>query len=278
MKLSVCTIMLPELTPEEAVKAISISGYQGVEWRVTYPKEERQNEPPSFWGNNRCTLKPSEEDALRVKSLSESHHLAIAALDAYIQVGNLTTVEEILRFAHICGANRIRIGIWKPRGDSYQSLFTRAGTFLEEIEDTTRQHGIKWLIETHQQSICPSVSSAFRLVSQFDPQYVGVIIDPGNMVQEGYEDYRMGIELLGPYLAHVHIKSATFVREKDTDEWKLRWAPLDNGIVNFSRFIAALKEFDYNGWLSLEDFSQTRSSHEKLTHNMAFIKEILQHE
>ena len=277
MKLSVCTVMLPELTPEEGVEEIQSSGYQGVEWRVTYPKKERQHEPPSFWGNNRCTLTPTEEDALRAKSLSESHHLSIAALDAYIQVGEITSAEELLRFAHICGANRIRIGIWKPRGNSYQSLFSRARTFLQEIEDASRQHGIKWLIETHQQSICPSVSSAFRLVSQFDPEYVGVIIDPGNMVHEGYEDYRMGMELLGSYLAHIHIKNATFVREKDDGIWKARWAPLANGIVNFSKFIAALKEFDYDGWLSMEDFSQTRSSHEKLTHNMAFIKEILQH-
>ena len=97
------------------------------------------------------------------------------------------------------------------------------------------------------------------------------------MVHEGYEDYRMGMELLGSYLAHIHIKNATFVREKDDGIWKARWAPLANGIVNFSKFIAALKEFDYDGWLSMEDFSQTRSSHEKLTHNMAFIKEILQH-
>ncbi|HXV98275.1 MAG TPA: sugar phosphate isomerase/epimerase, partial [Anaerolineae bacterium] len=34
MKFGVFTVMLPDLTPEEAVQAIKASGYDGVEWRV----------------------------------------------------------------------------------------------------------------------------------------------------------------------------------------------------------------------------------------------------
>ncbi|GIX08239.1 MAG: hypothetical protein KatS3mg115_2642 [Candidatus Poribacteria bacterium] len=47
----------------------------------------------------------------------------------------------------------------------------------------------------------------------FRPEQVGVIHDAGNMVHEGFENYQMGCELLGPYLAHVHVKNAAWVRE-----------------------------------------------------------------
>ena len=48
-------------------------------------------------------------------------------------------------------------------------------------------------------NLCPSASLAHRLVSAFDPDLVGAILDPGNMAQEGFENYHIGAELLGPY-------------------------------------------------------------------------------
>ena len=66
-------------------------------------------------------------------------------------------------------------------------------------------------IETHFGNIAASASLAHRLVSQFDPQFIGVVYDPGNMVYEGYECWRTGFELLGPYLHEVHAKNATWV-------------------------------------------------------------------
>lgn len=275
MKLSVFTVMLPDLTPEEAAVEITSAGYDGVEWRVTDPKEERRNEPPSFWGNNLCTLTPTEEDANRACSLSESSGLAIPALGFYISLGDITTTEKAIRFAKIASVMQIRLGVWKLRDSSYIKLFEKAKTFLNKIEPLVRNNGIKILIETHHQSICPSVSSVYRLVSLLDPEYVGVILDPGNMVHEGYEDYRMGIELLGPYLAHVHIKNAAYNRPDNNGVWKVRWAPLEHGVVDFSKFITALKQCGYDDWLSIEDFSKAHPSREALRHNITFIRDII---
>ena len=60
MKIGVFTVMLPDLTPEEAVQVIKGSGYDGVEWRITDISPEQRVEAPSFWGNNLCTLAPTE--------------------------------------------------------------------------------------------------------------------------------------------------------------------------------------------------------------------------
>jgi hypothetical protein len=46
------------------------------------------------------------------------------------------------------------------------------------------------------------------------------------MAKEGFEDRRIGAELLGPYLAHVHLKNAAFERPEEGGVWKSRWALL----------------------------------------------------
>ena len=92
------------------------------------------------------------------------------------------------------------MGAGAPDGRPYEELFAEAREFLEAVEDLARSHRIKALVEIHHRTICPSTSLAHRLVSAFDPEFVGVIFDPGNMAQESFEDYRIGAELLGSYL------------------------------------------------------------------------------
>jgi sugar phosphate isomerase/epimerase len=95
------------------------------------------------------------------------------------------------------------------------------------------------------------------------------------MVFEGFEDYRLGIELLGPYLAHVHIKNAAFQRPEGGGVWRGYWAPLEDGVVDFEGVFASLSGIGYDGWLVVEDFSGVRSTREALRHNLAFIKDML---
>ena len=77
---------LPDLTPEEAVQEIKDAGYDGVEWRVTRVPDEVKGEEPSFWGNNLCTLAPTEEEARRARRISEEAGLEVPGLGTYVAV------------------------------------------------------------------------------------------------------------------------------------------------------------------------------------------------
>lgn len=272
MKVGVFTVGLPDLTPEEAVRELADAGYDGVEWRVTHVPEEVRGEEPSFWGNNLCTLEPTEEEAHRARRISEEAGLEIPGLGTYVAVGDVEVADEAMRFAVTAGAPQVRVGVGAPNGSSYEELFSAARDFLGEVEDLARSHGVKALVEIHHKTICPSASLAHRLVSAFDPDLVGVILDPGNMAQEGFEDYRIGAELLGPYLAHVHLKNAAFERPADGGVWQPRWAPLEDGVVDFGQVFDALESVGYDGWLVIEDFSGARPSREALRHNLEFVQ------
>jgi sugar phosphate isomerase/epimerase len=260
MKLGVFTVGLLELTPEEAVREIKDPGYDGVEWRVARVPEEVRGEEPSFWGNNLCTLAPTEEEARRARRLSQEAGLEVPGLGTYVAVGDVEAADEAMRFALTADVPQVRVGAGTPDGRPYEELFAEARVFLEAVEDLARSHGVKALVEIHHRTICPSASLAHRLVSAFDPEFVGVVFDPGNMAQEGFEDYRIGTELLGPYLAHVHVKNAAFERPAGGGLWEPRWAPLEDGVVDFGLLFEALENVGYRGWLVVEDFSGARSS------------------
>ncbi|QIN81547.1 TIM barrel protein [Rubrobacter tropicus] len=276
MKVGVFTVGLPDLTPEEAAREIKDAGYDGVEWRVTRVPDEVRYEEPSFWGNNLCTLAPTEEEASRARRVSEEAGLEVPGIGTYVAVGDIEAAEEAMRFARTAGAPQVRVGVGAPDGSSYEELFSVAKEFLRGVEDLAGSHGVKALVEIHHKTICPSASLAHRLVSAFDPDLVGVIFDPGNMAQEGFEDYRIGAELLGPYLAHVHIKNAAFERPEGGGVWRPRWSPLEDGVVDFGGVFEALEGVGYDGWLVIEDFSDARPSREALRHNLGFVRTFLE--
>jgi sugar phosphate isomerase/epimerase len=266
--------MLPDMTPEEAVQALRETGYDGVEWRVKNTPQAQRGELPSFWGNNLCTFEPTEEAAERARALATSAGLAIPNLGSYLGVGEVEATEAAMRFAQRAGSPQLRVSAGAAEG-RYAESFARARAYLEEVERLAKRYGVRALIEIHHRTICPSASLAHRLVSSFDPACIGVIFDPGNMVFEGFEDYRLGLELLGPYLAHVHLKNARYRRPEGGGVWRAEWAPLEDGVVDFPELFAALREVGYGGWLVVEDFSEARPSRAALEHNIAFIRALL---
>jgi sugar phosphate isomerase/epimerase len=282
MKLSVFTVATPDLTPEQLVVAAKEAGLNGVEWRFAKVSASVSNDKPSYWGNNLCTLNPElpEEEMLHYKRITEAQGLEIVSLTPYLNVDDLDATEHVFRNAALLGAKTIRVGVAKYDGTvPYPELFAKTSLYLKEAERMAKQYGVKGLVETHHVTIAPSAGLAYRLVSQCDPDHIGVLYDPGNMVHEGYEHFKMGMELLGPYLAHVHVKNGAWTKigthEDGTAKWQSGWAPLSEGTVNFREVLDYLKSVRYEGYLGIEDFSGQYGSCELLKEFVRFVRERL---
>ncbi|WP_274366192.1 sugar phosphate isomerase/epimerase family protein [Paenibacillus thermotolerans] len=262
MRLSVFTVSVPDLTPAQLIAAAKEAGLDGIEWRYTKVPDSVKHEAPSFWGNNRCTLDPNSDEAYFTALGEEvrSSGMATTALAPYLSAGDAEGTERAMIHAKAMGASMIRVGVHRyDRSRSYNELFESQLQYLQEVQRLSRLYGVKGVIETHHVTIAPSASLAHRLVESFDPDHVGVLYDPGNMVHEGYENFRLGMELLGPYLAHVHVKNAGWFRNSE-GRWECRWQPFAEGWVDWKQVLRDLKAVHYEGGYGVEDFSGTLES------------------
>ncbi len=280
MKYAVFTVGLPEYTPEEALATLRELGYDGVEWRVT-DQSPASGGTPGFWAGNRCTWPFSSfvEDAPRITALTREAGLEMPSVGTYVTCENPEAVEQAMRGAAKLGVPQLRINVPKYDGsESYLRLRDRAVAQYREVADLARQHGVRALVEIHHGSLTSSASAAARFLQSFDPRCVGAIHDAGNMVHEGYEQYRLGLEVLGPYLAHVHLKNASWqasgTRPDGSTEWRSGWAPITKGVVNMEALFQALRTIGYDGWVSFEDFSTEQPLHDRLRDNLAYIKQV----
>jgi sugar phosphate isomerase/epimerase len=283
MKLSVFTVATPDLTPEELAAAAKEAGIDGIEWRYKDVSEENRNEKPSFWRNNLCSISPDggDEHLAHFKQLTEQNGLTILSVTPYLNSVDVEGTEKVLAAAQKLGARFIRIGSTSyDRTRTYHELYEETQTYLKNVEPLCKQYGIKGLIEIHHGTITASASAARHIVDSFNPDHIGVIYDPGNMVYEGFENYRMGMELLGPYLAHVHIKNAGWLPTSELEDdgsikWKAEWKPMKEGMVPWKLILDDLKFVRYDGYLGLEDFSTQYESRELLKQFVTYMRSLL---
>ena len=279
MKFAVFTVSTPAYTPEEVVVKLKEFGYDGVEWRVI-------DEPPNplgmgFWHGNKATIPFTGfvEAAPTYRKLADDQGLAIPSIGTYVQSDNLDDVETAMKGAVAMGVKRLRVGPGRYDGtEPFMPLWTRGRENFKRVAELAETYGVQALIELHHRTICPSASSARLFVEGLNPEQIGVIHDAGNMVYEGFEAYRMGLEILGPYLAHVHVKNARWFPvkylEDKTVEWKCDAAAVHKGIADIRALFRAMKAVGYDGWVTLEDFSTERPLDDRLKENLEFLKRV----
>ncbi len=276
MKFSVFSVSTPEWTPAEAAATLAAQGWDGIEWRMT---DQDAASTPGFWAGNRASwpLTGLEESLPQIAAITRDAGLAFSGVGGYARCDNHVDVERILAATAALGAERVRVTM--PRSDSggYRELFAAARADLEWVAERAAFHDVKALVELHHETITPSASAAFRLVDGLDPAHVGVLHDLGNLVIEGQERFESAFELLGDYLAHVHIKNVRWVAgEPDQDgvlAWHEQWAPLRTGQADVRAYVAALVRHGYDGWIAVEDFSTERPLDQRTADNLAFLRD-----
>lgn len=255
MRFGVATVSLPDHDIPSAARAIREAGFAGVEWRVE-PRADTLDAAAAghpFLGGHRATIPLDVAHATTTASVTVEAGLDLVGLDAYVDPGDVETLDLVFAMAVAAGAPFVRMQAPRPRrtGLSYRDLFARTRDFLPLVQDTARDTGVTALIEIHHRTIAASAALVHRLIHDLDPRHVGAIYDTGNLVWEGYEDPLIAFDLLGPHLRHVHLKNAAYRRVEAN--WEAYWSPLDDGLVDVPAFVELLEDTGYEGWVSLEE-------------------------
>jgi len=241
MKHSAFTVLFPDRGLDEVFQLLSRLGYDGVELRV---KEDYHVAPDQLLS---CVG--------RLTALMSRTGLEVPVLGTYLPVTDLETLLPVFEAADRLGAKGVRVSLGPPLDGtrSYWEVLAEAQRGVEALVKAIRPFLAKALLEIHFRTAIASPSLAYLLLKPFDPARVGVIYDPANMIIEGREDWRLGLDVIGDFLAHVHVKNTAWYREKG---WAWRWEELATGIVDWGEMIRILSAHGYAGYLSNENLSR----------------------
>jgi sugar phosphate isomerase/epimerase len=277
VRFSVFTASTPEWTPAETVRILARQGWDGVEWRVT---DQAEAAVPGFWAGNRSTwpLSGLEDHLPAMAALTAGAGLTFSAIGGYVRCHDRSNVERLVAATAVLGAGRVRVTMPPIGTGENRDLFAAARRDLAWAAERAGEHGVAVLVELHHRTIVASASAALRLVDGLDPAHVGVIHDIGNLVIEGFEDPGYAFELLGPYLAHVHVKNVAWhrsgTRPDGSVRWSEDWAPLREGQADLGAYLAALTGHGYDGWVTVEDFSTAVPLEQRTRDNLDYLRDL----
>ena len=97
-----------------------------------------------------------------------------------------------------------------------------------------------------------------------DPDLVGAYIDPGHMAAEGgMSGWKMGMDLLTPWINLVAIKDMAWIHNFDEtlgkERWSTRLVPLKQGLVPWPEVFEYLHDIGFDGTISVH--SEYQGSH-----------------
>jgi sugar phosphate isomerase/epimerase len=282
MILSATTVMMPEHDLRETVALLAELGFDGAEWRCRHIPAAQRDKPYSPWGNVKNDLSPDN-------LADRGAELVAAGAEVGLKVVGLATnmgadeLDEVRKVAEGCARWSIpmfRLGA--PRrfdpAQSYRQLIDDTRRAFETALGITRAHGVKAILEIHRGTVACSASQAYLVVKDFDPKDLGVIYDLANMsLGEGAEPTEMGLDLLGPYVAHLHAGGGRPVEGTRRDDgqqvWTWETCDLADGVWDVPRLMAALQARGYEGAISLEDFRAV-PLRDKLATNLAYLRSL----
>lgn len=261
MKIGFFTLVTPELTPLDALQTAREYGYDGISLRVA----EVGTPAPgtiNYWNGNRCSMPPEKlgSELPVLVGAARDENVEVPSLGAYFRHDQVDRIEPLMRIMRDNGVKGLRIaGTAHDGKTNYRDQFAAMRRGYEHLAGLAKRYGVRACVEQHHETLAPSVSSCLRLVDGLDPQHIGVILDPGNAVSEGFESYQLAVEMLGDYLAEVHIKNGTPIPAGRSAggfaQWKVQWGGLREGLANLEELGRVLRQCGFSGYLMLEDFS-----------------------
>ncbi len=118
-------------------------------------------------------------------------------------------------------------------------------TRIRDVADVAGEAGIMLIMETGQES----AGDLRQFMETLAHPALGINFDPANMILYDKDDPIDAVNILGPWIKHVHIKDA--IRTKTPGTWGEE-VPWGDGEVDSAAFLDTLKASGFEGALAIE--------------------------
>ncbi len=272
--MNLCTSTLSRYDFDQAIEITKLSGCQGIELRIS--------------DKYHVSLQQAQRNGYSIYRTVKAKNLELSVLNSDISVEDTGAVDQLLKVAKIMRTSQV--GVVLPRATHrtvvFQSrtnegillydnqnqpaeIIDRLRVCLKKIEAKAEQAGVQILLEIRRGTVMSSFSSAYFLVMDLNPKWIGITFNPANMHVNMKEDWKFGLSLIGNYIANVHVKN---VLCKQSDESMTRnWKSLERGMVDWGELITTLDQSDYTGNYAIEDFLTPQN---QVDHTIDYIKNV----
>lgn len=155
-------------------------------------------------------------------------------------------MKEIADFAKLLGVDTVGLHIGFVPHDTTDPMFGEVVDVAREVCDHCKQNGQRLHLETGQES----ADALLQFLAAVDRDNLGVNFDPANMILYGSGEPIEALKKIGPHVASVHCKDATWAANPG-DEWGAE-VPLGEGAVGMETFLRTLDDIGYEGPLTIE--------------------------
>ena len=235
-------VWVPSYTLEEAARRIARAGYDGIEIGCAAPHAW----PAYLSKTRRADIKKIiNGEGLAVSSLlpapggGPGNNPASILLEE--RAATIEHYKEVIDLAHDLGAERVLyIAGWRSYGVSTEEALGWTLNALIQIATYAATKGVTICIEptSADSNLIDTAGQALKLLEQTGQPNVKLMFDTYHALyrNEVSSDY---VHEMAPHLAHVHFA--------DIDR-----RPPGEGIVDWAGVMQALKDIDFNGYLTME--------------------------
>lgn len=182
---------------------------------------------------------------------ARKHGLIIDMIVTSIVSANDKYAETIIKTASECGVKYYRMG-WieydltrpvKANLDDCRKLFA-------DLAVLNKRYKINGGYQNHEGSyIGSAVWDLYDILKDLPREYIGSQYDVRHAVVEGYNSWEAGMRIIAPYISTVAIKDFTW---RTTENGPVAiTVPLGEGIVDWKKYYAVLKEIGFSGPVTL---------------------------
>lgn len=195
----------------------------------------------------------AEQELPKAAEIFRKAGLLLPMVTAGIVNVNTPYAEAMLRAMRTAGISRYRWG-----GFQYVATQT-VPQRLEELKqearklaELNRKYDVCAMYHTHSgEEVGSSIWDLWFILKDQDLGSLGVNLDLAHAtIEGGLGAWINNTRLIGPMIRGIAIKDFKWA-QNTRGEWRPQWCPLGEGMVNFKRFLALLKEIGFSGPVQL---------------------------
>jgi sugar phosphate isomerase/epimerase len=275
MKLAFSTNAFTSFTLADAIRAIARAGYSGVEIMADTPHAYPPEMTPEKIARARLAL---AETGLQISNVNAFMLKAIGDFwrPSWIE---RQKAEREKRIQHTINSLKLAQALGAP------SISTEPGGPLDGLDaetarkwfdegimrclETAERCGVKLLIEPEPGLLIETPDHVEQFFTRFRSPWLGLNFDVGHFYCVG-ADIPRAIRRFGPDIGHVHIEDIA------PDRRHHHLIP-GRGAINFGEIFEALRSADYDGWLTVELYTEEANPLEAAVEALKRLKPFLGH-